>query len=63
MGSSPNTAISPSTPLSRRVISDIEEQQRQVLDSYAEGMDRGMNTSPVQSSDEQCTILLPIIVL
>ena len=53
MGSSPNTAISPSIPLSRRVISNTEEHQRQVLDSYAEGMDRGMNTSPVQFSDEQ----------
>ena len=38
---------------SRRVISDIEEHQRQVLDSYVEGMDRGMNTLPVQSSDDQ----------
>ena len=53
MGSSPNTAISPSIPLSRRDISDIEEYQRQVLDSYVEGMDRGTNTLPVQSLDEQ----------
>ena len=40
-------------PLSRRVINDTEEHQRRVLDSYVEGMHRGMNTSPVQSSDEQ----------
>ena len=53
MGSSPNTAILPFIPLSRRVICDIEEHQRQVLDNYVEGMDRGMNTSPVQSLDEQ----------
>ena len=53
MGSSPNTAISPSIPLSRRVINDIEEHQRTVLNSYVEGMDRGMNTSPVKSPDEQ----------
>ena len=53
MGSSPDTAISPSISLSRRVINDIEEHQRTVLDSYVEGMDRGTNTSPVQSSDEQ----------
>ena len=53
MGSSPNTAISPSIPLSRRVINDIEEHQRQVLDSNVEGMDRGTNTLPVQSLDEQ----------
>ena len=53
MGSSPNTALSPSIPLARRVINEIEEHQRTVLDSYAEGMDREMNTSPVLSSDEQ----------
>ena len=53
MGTSINTAISPSIPLSRRVINDIEKHQRRVLDSYVEGMNRGMNTSPVQSSDEQ----------
>ena len=52
-GSSPNTALSPSIPLARRLINDIEEEQRTVLDSYAEGMDRGMNTSPVLSLDEQ----------
>ena len=31
----------------------MEEHQRTVLDSYAEGTDRGMNTSPVPSSDGQ----------
>ena len=45
--------MSPSIPLGRRVINEIEKHQRTVLDSYAEGMDRGMNTSPVLSSDEQ----------
>ena len=53
MGSSPNTALLPSIPLARRVIEDIEEHQRTVLDSYADGRDRGMNTSPDLSSDEQ----------
>ena len=52
MGSSPNTALSPSIPLARRVINEIEEHQRTVLDSYAEGMDREMNTLPVLSLDE-----------
>ena len=47
MGSSPNTALSPSLPLTRRVINEIEEHQRTVLDSYAEEMDRETNTSPV----------------
>ena len=51
--SSPNTALSPSIPLARRVINDIEEHQRTVLDSYADAMDRGMNTSPVLSLAEQ----------
>ena len=49
----PNTALSLSIPLTRRVINDIEEHQRMVLDSYAEGMNRGTNTSSVSSSDEQ----------
>ena len=49
MGTSINTAISPQIPLSRRVINDKEEHQRKVLNSYVEGM----NTSPVQSVDEQ----------
>ena len=53
IGSSPNAALSPSIPLARRVINKIQEHQRTVLDSYAEGMDREMNTSPVLSSDEQ----------
>ena len=53
MGSSPNTAISPSIPLSRRVINDIEEHQRTVLNSYVEGMDRGTNTSPVVTQAER----------
>ena len=53
MGSSPNTTLSPSIPLARRVTNEIEEHQRTVLDGYAEGMDRETNTSPVLSSDEQ----------
>ena len=53
MGSSPNTALSPSIPLTRRVINEIEEHQRTVLGSYAEGMDRETNTSIVLSLDEQ----------
>ena len=53
MGTSINTAILPPIPLSRRVINNTEEHQRRVLDSYVEGMNRGTNTSPVQTSDEQ----------
>ena len=53
MGTSINTAISPSIPFSRRVINDIEEHQRRVFDSYVEGTNRGTNTFPVQTLDEQ----------
>ena len=53
MGSLPNTVLSPSIPLTRRVINEIEEHQRTVLDSCAEGMDRETNMSPVLSSHEQ----------
>ena len=45
--------MSPSIPLARRVINEIEEHQRTVLNSYAEGMDRETNTSPVLFLDEQ----------
>ena len=53
METSINTSISPPIPLSRRVINNIEEHQRRALDSYVEGTNRGMNTCPVQTSDEQ----------
>ena len=53
MGTSINTAILSPIPLSRRVINDIEEHQKRVLNSFVEGTNRGMNTSPVQTSDEQ----------
>ena len=53
MGSSPNTTLSPSIPLTRSLINEIEEHQRTVLDSYAEGRDRETNTSPVLSLGEQ----------
>ena len=53
MGTSINTVISPPIPLSRRVINDIEEHRRRVLNSYVEGTNRGTNTSPVQTLDEQ----------
>ena len=53
VGTSLNTAILPSIPLSRRGINDIEKHERRVPDSYVDGIYRGMNTSPVQSLDEQ----------
>ena len=53
MGTSIYTAILATIPLSRSIINDIEEHQKRVLNSYIEGIIRGMNTSPVQSLDEQ----------
>ena len=53
MGTSINTSISPSIPFSRRVIIDIEEHQRKVLEDSVEGINRGTYTSPVPDSDEQ----------
>ena len=53
MGSSPNTALSPSIPLTRRVINNTEEHQKTVCDIYVDTMDRGTNSSPVFPLDEQ----------
>ena len=53
MGTSINTSISPSIPFSRRVINDIEEHQRRVLDDSVEGTSRGTNTSPVINQDQE----------
>ena len=53
MGTSINTSISSSIPFSRRVINDIEEHQRRVLDDSVEGTNRRTNTSPVPNPGEQ----------
>ena len=53
MGTSINTSISPSVPFSRRVINDIEENQRRVLNDSVEGTNRGINTFPVPNPGEQ----------
>ena len=47
------TSISPSLPFSRRVINDIEEHLKRVLDDSVEGTNRGTNTSPVPNPSEQ----------
>ena len=49
MGTSINTSISPSIPFSRRVINDIEEHKRRVLNDSVEGT----NTSPIPDPEEQ----------
>ena len=46
-------AVSPPIPFSRRVINDIEEQQRKALEDTAEGTIRSTNTSPTSEVEEQ----------
>ena len=46
MGTSINTAVSPSIPFTRKVINDIEEQQKITLKDTVEGIIRLTNTSP-----------------
>ena len=53
MGTSINTSVSPSIPVSRRVINDIEEDQRRAFNDSVEGTNRGTNTSPVLTPEEQ----------
>ena len=46
-------AVSPQIPFSRRVINDIEEQQRKALEDTVEGTIRPTNTSPTSEVEEQ----------
>ena len=48
-----NTVVSPPIPFSRRVINDIEEQQRKALEDTVEGIIRSTNTSPTSEVEEQ----------
>ena len=51
MGTSINTALSPSIPFTRKVINDIEEQQRKTLENTVEGIIRSTNTSPIPEEE------------
>ena len=53
LGTSINTAISQPIPFSRRVINDIEEQQRKALKDRVEGNIRSTNTSPISDVKEK----------
>ena len=53
LGTSLNTTVSLPIPFFRRVISDIEEQQRKALKDTVEGTIRSTNTSPTSEPDEQ----------
>ena len=53
MGTSVNTAESPSMPFTRKVINDIEEQQRKPLKDTMEGNIRSTNTSPIPEEEEK----------
>ena len=51
MGTSVNTAVSPSIPFTRKVINDIEEQQRKTFEDTVEGYIRLTNTSPIPNEE------------
>ena len=51
MGTSINTLVSPSIPFARKVINDIEEQQRKTLEDTVEGIIRSTNTSPIPEEE------------
>ena len=51
MGTSINTVVSPSIPFARKVINDIEEQQRKTLENTVEGIIRSTNTSPIPEEE------------
>ena len=51
MGTSINTAVSPSIPFARKVINDIEEQQRKTLEDTVKGIIRSTNTSPIPEEE------------
>ena len=53
LGTSLNMAVSPPIPFSRRVINDIEENQRKTLEDTVEGTIRLTNTSPTSEVEEQ----------
>ena len=53
LGTSVNMAVSSSIPFSRRVINDIEEQQRKAVKDTVEGSIRSTNTSPISEVEEQ----------
>ena len=53
LGTSVNMAVSPPIPFSRRVINDIEEQQRKFLKDRVEGTIRSTTTSPTSEVEEQ----------
>ena len=53
LGTSVNMAVSPPIPFSRRVLNDIEEQQRKTLKDTVEGTIRSTNTLPTSEVEEQ----------
>ena len=53
MGTSVNTAVRPSIAFARKVINDIEEQQRKTLEDTLEGNIRSTNTSPIPEEEEK----------
>ena len=64
LGTSLNTAVSPPIPFSRRVINDIEEQQRKTLKDTVKGTIRSTNTSPTSDIvGQEEEVIIPSITL
>ena len=53
METSVNTVVSPLIPFARKVINDIEEQQRKTFKDTVEGNIRLTNTSPIPEEEEK----------
>ena len=53
MGTSINTAVSPAIPFTRKVINDIQEQQKKTLQTTVEGIIRLTNTSPLPEEERK----------
>ena len=51
IGTSINTVVSPSIPFARKIINDIEEQNRKTLKDTVEGISRLTNTSPIPKEE------------
>ena len=53
VGTSINTVVTPPIPFSRRVINDIQEEQRKALEDTVAGTVRSTNTSLILEVEEQ----------
>ena len=62
MKTSVNTAVFPPIPFCRRVINDIEEQQRKALQDTAKGTVRSINTlSTLDVEEQEEDVIIPSV--